>query len=639
MKWSVVATLSLLIAGAPHFAYGLLTSETGKSKLKSVVSRMTVVNRLTQGTTLKWKVTQYIGVHATGIDVGAYKFKPEKGDSVPVAIATFRDGAPNIVNLELRSATKLTNPTCTVDVRQASAADGSLSQAAAVQGVETEVVTAPRGVQTALNVKVPLAGILGALHVPPNRALVGASVTCSEPGGQNVSRATVAMTAEGLLHIVRRRYVLVLPGIFGSSIDVNAPGSFSVANWPWGALRTGDNITPLQCNNMGVPENPANKIRVVTQAYDSEAAYAGLEGDFPVIQATLDRTPKGRFWHHPVSFVPYDWRRKAVRVIEDLLHDDDTLSQGDEQQLLDRSFPELTRTPSLKAMKRVFQTADRMMDDKFAIIGHSTGGLVVNGLVRATRQTLNGQQVAVATNLPDPGDNEHGPLALVTPGDYVANAFTAGAPFAGSFAALKGYFDGEMGWSGLKDKILAFAGSYAAFQQISPTLPIIYTLSPTNQGRNTTNNANPLASIKASNGTVTQYNNLREFFTALRNLIGQNAVTMPQQLAVRWNDNRFLESEAFHGFCRREAAAVPVTAFFTVLSDPQSTVSGALYDATARSVTYSQGDGDKTVPRGSLTLTQAGVTGVKLKADVGHGAIVKEQELWKEAGERINAYP
>lgn len=255
--------------------------------------------------------------------------------------------------------------------------------------------------------------------------------------------------SKNLLHILKQKLILFIPGVFGSRIRVRGhDDEEAFPEWSTG-LDWDPEFMWLKCNTSGVPLNEAvwlDLFRKFNFAPGDDAfIYRDLEDrdevknppHYPFLYCDGVRVP-----HYILRAWPYDWRLKLENAVDRLmgLSSDDT------------PWPPYAVPPSLptiikEAKEGTFDDREnagphlyKYMDDKIAIACHSTGGLITRGVL--CRQGIE---------------------------DYVDKAFFINVPFWGAPKAYYVYLRGDM---------VPFVNN-KYMQSLAPNMPIIYYLAPT----------------------------------------------------------------------------------------------------------------------------------------------------------------
>ena len=255
--------------------------------------------------------------------------------------------------------------------------------------------------------------------------------------------------SKNLLHILKQKLILFIPGVFGSRIKVKGhEGEEAFPEWSTG-LDWDPEFMWLKCNTSGVPLNEAVWLDLFRKfdfaPGDDAFIYRDLEDrdevknppHYPFLYCDGVRVP-----HYILRAWPYDWRLKLENAVDRLmgLSSDDT------------PWPPYAVPPSLptiikEAKEGTFDDREnagphlyKYMDDKIAIACHSTGGLITRGVL--CRQGIE---------------------------DYVDKAFFINVPFWGAPKAYYVYLSGDM---------VPFVNN-KYMQSLAPNMPIIYYLAPT----------------------------------------------------------------------------------------------------------------------------------------------------------------
>jgi hypothetical protein len=274
--------------------------------------------------------------------------------------------------------------------------------------------------------------LLQALGTAPNTNVIEAEVQLCYRG-----RALVA-PLENLLHIVLEKTTVFLPGVLGSEIYADTgQGAHSRVFPPLLPFRPfNGSILRLAFDPVTLaPRHQADSVALfesylgpLVTIYDIDAPFAGagrsLRGTH-LPQLNVSGGPPIEYFH--LTSWPYDWRLR----LEDHV-----------AALAARPGGRYT-APPLSEIIAAQQARHPLMDDRVALAGHSTGGLVI-------RSALS-------------------PVTGPTFRQWVDRAFFINVPLRG---APKSYF------GLLTGKMVAGVLDSAYMQQIAPDMPIVYYLAP-----------------------------------------------------------------------------------------------------------------------------------------------------------------
>lgn len=266
----------------------------------------------------------------------------------------------------------------------------------------------------------------------------------------------VKADSKNVLHVYLQKLILFLPGVCGSSIYMTPPtGGDPVEVFPDLSLNIAGEqaVNRLACKQDGTPMHradlvdlfrsygagDASRIDVVpplsqllrmkldtTLVYDVERRDAVVS---PKDHAHLMVDGKGPIRYYLVQPWPYDWRGRLENTVEQLFNGSGT-----------KVDPPFRDPPSIQQILKAKQKDNPLLDDKVALAGHSTGGLVVRG-------------------------------ALVHDGvrALVDRAFFIDVPFFGAPKSYYVYLKGDMGIPIIADDLM---------RKLSPNMPIVYYLAP-----------------------------------------------------------------------------------------------------------------------------------------------------------------
>jgi hypothetical protein len=288
-----------------------------------------------------------------------------------------------------------------------------------------------------LSVTFDMTDILAGLNTSVNTNLVEARVTIAG-GGQ-----TLPVFSSNLLHMASQKVVLFLPGVAGSEIvTAGFPNELSFPTWSVGFPFGVNEFERLNCDRAGLPVASGQSVRVrllekftalkIVDPITIAVKVYDVRNRKEMSQATghpLLRKPDGTLLlHYNVVPWPYDWRLRLESAVEFLL--------GNTPFGANVGAP----LPSITKVLADAQATAPLLDDKIVIAGHSTGGVIVRGLLSRPE----------AANL-------------------VSKAFFMNVPFFGAPKAYFVYLTGEF---------LPFIAE-DLLRRMAPNLPIVYYLAPT----------------------------------------------------------------------------------------------------------------------------------------------------------------
>ncbi len=275
------------------------------------------------------------------------------------------------------------------------------------------------------------------LHIDLHHLLLGLKAGVN----QNVVEAIVRVVRAGkkyegkstrLLHVLRQKLVLFVPGVMGSRITVNGhPNEEAYPEW---SLLGEKEFAWLACDQSGNPTEDSTALRVdlfrdfdVSDVYDVEEQPAMVEPpDHPVLYKGENVSgPPVRYYH--VEPWAYDWRLRLELAVNSLL--------GRKP-----GTPGAER-PSLATIWQEASYKMEFLDAKFSIACHSTGGLITRGVLQHEESKR-----------------------------WVDEAFFVDVPFWGAPKAYYVYLTGAMGIAPVSDAIM---------RDLLPNVPILYYLAPT----------------------------------------------------------------------------------------------------------------------------------------------------------------
>ena len=237
-----------------------------------------------------------------------------------------------------------------------------------------------------------------------------------------------------VLHVLREKLVLFLPGVLGSKIEMKFPPVVGPVTQVFPTLLPTSPF--LAMNADGSPLYEAEKLSLFdrflsTDIYQVESAMQEARRRNNLPEVTIGGRQVEYF--HLRSW-PYDWRLRPSEHVEALLNG----AGGAANPALEPR--------SVRSLVEEFRAGNRYADEKAALAGHSTGGLIVRSAITGT------SGAALETHV-DRG--------------YFLNTPFLGAPKAYS-AFLTGYMDLQVG-------LLIFP---LTFRQLAPNMPVVYHLSP-----------------------------------------------------------------------------------------------------------------------------------------------------------------
>lgn len=418
------------------------------------------------------------------------------------------------------------------------------------------------------------------------------------------------------LHIIRQRAIVLLPGVMATEIWVDGKKC-----WPAPGTSRETMIEKLRSDNDGVPNRVATNLKVIqapglgeTGPYFISKWTGWLNEGLPVLKKGSDTV---RYIY--VQEYPYDWRYKAEGVISKLMGADDTAVT----QLDARPSYSWEKAPALQTIVRVLREKLPFMGRKVAMAGHSTGGIILNGLLRTNEvHRLVSHRYYIATPF------------YGAPKTYYA--FLAGTMMLGRFIEWLVLGEVEM-------------------RTLAPNLAVIYYLSPApnyplrvarfktdarkyEYFRVATRNANDAAfmnyfciapSNPAENGKATPM--------VMKAIYRQRFYgdAFLQEGAQSWNRGLEAAADGYYGFCTRDLL-IPLArtkVFYSSFkpSGAPATLGPIKYDDRpdgGTRLSYTDIDGDGTVPMESLKGSWAAEQLVRVDANVDHVAVADQKVVW-----------
>jgi hypothetical protein len=478
--------------------------------------------------------------------------------------------------------------------------------------------------------------LLKKLGTRVNMNLIEAKVTIA---GNGFTAGPIA--SQQFLHIAKQQVIVFLPGVAGSKIETEAhQGEDSFPAWSVSWMPGVDEFGRLICDREGLPTPGGQahntelledfsvtkdipKVQMATvggllmpilllpalaqalttgQLLDAFAKIKVYNARQQKIFNGPDGHPKitlgngTAFAHYVFEPWPYDWRLK-LEIPKAMLLKDPMPSNAAGGPA---NIGKLNEGLSDILARRRKQLP--LMDDKLVVSGHSTGGVILRGLLSDSRA----QQL-------------------------VNKCFFIDVPF---FGAPKAYF------VYLTGTFLPFLGP-GLLQKTAPNLPIVYYLAPTerfNDNAANTDPARPLPDVALVPSGGSQVATGRSVGQNVGNAIIKPFVAKlgPSRYPASidpWNDALESAARAYHG-----AVTVPVIGwenckvFFSRIqtADPANRTPGATFisPGTGDAATLSiQGDG--TVPESSLKGDSPSTTWVELTAGPAHDQAANDPVVWQ----------
>lgn len=282
--------------------------------------------------------------------------------------------------------------------------------------------------------------VLDKLHSEINGDVIEAKLVLDYDG------STVEATTSNVLHILRQKLILFIPGVCGSEIWVadhpndKAFLAMSLERNPLGSQPA----RWLVCNLNGDPAPGSEAVQLdllreysiglkLQTVYDVEHRAATTQG------LTLTRSDGLKvpyFWVQPWA---YDWRLRLEGAVARLA--------GLAAQGSGPTRPPYSAPPSLARVIAEAKKDHPFLDEKVALVGHSTGGLITKGFL--TR-----------------------PESAAAAAKYVDHAYFVDTPFWGAPKVYYVYLTGD-------DMVPVIAND--RLRHLAPNFPIVYYLAPTEQ--------------------------------------------------------------------------------------------------------------------------------------------------------------
>ncbi len=450
--------------------------------------------------------------------------------------------------------------------------------------------------------------VLTALGAKVNASVIRAEV---EKGGSTEKESLD-------LHLMQQTAVVLLPGVMATELTVGGSKC-----WPAPTTSTSTMITKLKSDANGVPEQAASNLKVIAGPI-GEGPYfitkwtGWLNDGLPVLKKGSDVV-----LYNYLQEYPYDWRYKAETLITKLMGAD----QKDITSLVARPNYSYDNTPSLKTIIRVLKTQLPFMGDKVAVAGHSTGGVILNGLIRTA-----------------------GSDALIS------HAFPIATPFYGAPKTYYAFLKGTMKLGAFVEWLVL---GETEMRTMAPNLAVLYYLSPTpnypnrtarfvtaggdvDYYRDSTKNANntafftyfnfvPAMATNADNGKATPM--VMKAVTRQR----ANGDAFLTEQSQSWNRELEKSADAFYATWSVQAPRIPlakIKVFYSNFKEKEkpATLGPIQYDdrpSQSNRLTFTNIDGDGTVPMESLKGPWGDTNLVRVTANADHVGIADQAAVWE----------
>jgi hypothetical protein len=418
------------------------------------------------------------------------------------------------------------------------------------------------------------------------------------------------------LYVLEQQAIVLLPGVLASEVYIKDKGK-DVKRWPQ-PMQTAQGMTEgLISNDDGTPKHEASLLRVIEQPvvggpYHITKMQEWLNEGLPILKAgpTPDK-------EQPVPLIyvqeyPYDWRYKPEVIIDKLL------GPGVDKNLDQRPAYSFQDAPSLRTIHAALKKKLPFLSDKLAVAGHSTGGLIVNGLIH--RKGV--EQI-------------------------VSHAFFIATPFYGTTKAYYVFLEGSMRLGVVEPLVLG----QELLRKIGVNLAVLYYLAPTRDYPGS------VANVSETQKESHAYS--RKPVPKGPWDIGASATLIDKLMEIRtkngednssrkWNRGLEMAAEQYHKACTAQPV-IPVgnvKVFYSeyenvtcidpltndVEREPCTTFGEILYDSwkgPGKRLDFKSVVGDQTVPTESLEGPWKGQSQVVLvNENVDHLGIVSTAQIW-----------
>lgn len=303
-----------------------------------------------------------------------------------------------------------------------------------------------------IDLPIDMDNVLKSLAAGVNQDLVRASVKVCY-AGKLQAQPTVS---DNVLHIMRAKVVVFLPGVLGSKITLDDGSSRGIEAYPKLSIPVirsifGHDADKLEMNPNGTPKLKALKLELFDQyglnwstgtfppkrIYDIQTPLrAAIRKYLPPME--IDGKPMPYYYAQPW---PYDWRLDLNQHVDSLLNGSPGAS------VAFSTNPTYPSPPSVAQITAAAKSSDPLLadylEDKVALAGHSTGGVIIRGA------------------LSGPGGQNFLP--------YVDHAFFINTPMWGAPKAYYAMMTGDMLKVFLAPDLLV---------KLAPNMPIVYALAP-----------------------------------------------------------------------------------------------------------------------------------------------------------------
>jgi hypothetical protein len=426
--------------------------------------------------------------------------------------------------------------------------------------------------------------VLTALNTAVNTNIIEAKVTIAGGG------RTLTANSINLVHLMSQKVVLFIPGVAGSEITVQQfPKELSFPAWSVGFPFTVNEFERLNCDRNGVPVAGGQSIKVgllekfaaikITDPLTVNVSVYNVRNrndmNQPSQHPLLLKRDGTALLHYQVIAWPYDWRLRLETAVEFLL--------GNTPFGASVGAP----LPSISKVLSDQKASMPLLDDKIAMAGHSTGGVILRGLLSRPE----------AANL-------------------VSKAFFMNVPFFGAPKAYFVYLTGDF---------LPFIAN-DLLQRMAPNLPIVYYLAPTEKY------PDDVALLTSGNVKRSPGQNVGN--TVTKPLVFLMQGNYPSTLP-RWNDALEASARAYHA-----SITTPVIGwnnclvFFSKQASPSTP--GAVFPTGVTLVDHQKIDGDGTVPLSSLKGDSDPKRQIEIPGGPDHTSAPNQAFVWSNVAAELS---
>lgn len=423
------------------------------------------------------------------------------------------------------------------------------------------------------------------------------------------------------LHIIEQKVLILLPGVMATELYIN-----NNLCWPSLKEKITGNLELLKCNTDGEPSYQTSQLKVIEKPgvlglgggpYFISSWSSKLNANYP----DLKKNEKKLDYLYLQEY-PYDWRSKPEKIIAKLLgqpYKSKSVYLPLQNGKIDQR-PSYSSEPSIQSILDYLKTQSPFFSDKVAVIGHSTGGVILNGLIR-TR----GVQ------------------------DFVDKAFFIATPFYGAPKAYNAFLTGTMELGNVEPLIL----TPDTLKGLGPNLAVLYYLAPTK------NYPNHVIQVTTAEGKPESYNRsqppqasspnedlsapthwLMKIIYAKR----QKGDTFLSNASQSWSRSLQTDADTYHQMCLDKEPLIPKKDCFVFYSDYKkerspTTIGCISYNINTNKYEAQFVAGDGTVPEPSLRGNWGKENLIKVPSNLDHVAITNDLEMWKTISEKCQLQP